>query len=173
MHVFCVFKKKYFPFVGLTWQFQSVQLLCLPFSVFLYCYFEVFDRLAAFAYQLSIFVVLYICAVLWDRCSKSCFHDKQSTIYLCMYLLPVFISVFVSICSSADVKLFWTFSFFFSQKMYHYHYFIFSLLQYLNMTLKPRNKLTWHHCNFAYYYRRNGEWHLNKPWMWQLSKIMR
>lgn len=64
MHVFCVFKKKYFPFVGLTWQFQSVQLLCLPVSVLLYCYFEVFDRLAAFAYQLSIFVVLYICAVL-------------------------------------------------------------------------------------------------------------
>lgn len=98
--------------------------------------------------------------------------NSQQFIYACICFQ------FSSACLFPFVHLqmwnyFELFLFFFSQKMYHYHYFIFSLLQYLNMTLKPRNKLTWHHCNFAYYYRRNGEWHLNKPWMWQLSKIMR
>jgi hypothetical protein len=149
---FCVWEKK---FICGPWQFQIVQLLCLPFSVLLYFYFEVFDRLAGFAHQLSIFVVLHICSVLWARCSKSCFHDtwrllnSQPFIYTCIYFqfssACLFPSVHLQMWNYFEVFLV------FSHKMYHHHDFIFSLLQhYLNMTLKPKNKLTWHHCIFTY-----------------------
>lgn len=144
---------RFFPFVGFTCQFQIVQLLYLLSVCFYIAILKFLIGLQVVHISFSIFVVLHICAVLWARCCKSCFHDtwrllnSQQFIYACIYFQ------FSSACLFPfDHLQMWNyFELFlvFSQKMYHYHDFIFSLLQYLSRTLRPKNKLAWHNCKFT------------------------